>query len=129
MFEDLKTYGIVSVLLILVLGYFVYVIYRDNIILKNEMKEIKEFFYNEEIYEDDEECLDMEHEHDIQVDYRDVDEYFSHIKPTELPTIEELPEEVPEEKIKKRKPRKFKKVVENTPIEVSPDLDAEPSQE
>ena len=113
MFDDLKTYGIISVLLILVLGYFVYIIYRDNIVLKNELKEIREFFHSEqeEIDEDmgmqefDEDDIEMEElEEEQPIVFEDVNAYFSHIKPTELPVIEELPqEEVVEEKTKKRK--------------------------
>lgn len=120
MFDDLKTYGIISVLLILVLGYFVYVIYRDNIILKNDIKEIKEFFYSEDSEEDtqededdDEEYYEDEdqHNHTQQMDFKDIDEYFAHVKPSSLPVIEELTQEEPvvtEEKPKKKKPRKSK---------------------
>ncbi len=134
MFDDLKTYGIISVLLILVLGYFVYIIYRDTIVLKNEVKEIKEFFYNEVDEEDGDEVEYEEYEEDQpQMIFTDVDEYFSHVKPTQLPIIEELPQEEViievEEKVKKRKPRKSKKVQEITPIEINPDLEAEPLQE
>ena len=118
MFDDLKTYGIISVLLILVLGYFVYVIYRDNIVLKNEVKEIKEFFYNEDedtaSEEDAEEDNEEEYIHEITahpVDFKDIDEYFADVSPSTLPTIEELPEEEPvltEEKPKKKKSKKSK---------------------
>jgi hypothetical protein len=127
MFDELKTYGIISVLLILVLGYFVYIIYRDNILLKNNLKELKELIADESevISEGDEE----QHEHDYEdgipegYDYTDVDAYFSHIK-EELPVIEEIKEEEEvqiqqeqqeqqeQEEKKKRKYKKPKKSIE-----------------
>lgn len=141
MFSDLKTYGIISILLILIMGYFVYINYRDNMILKNDIKEIKEFFSNGEQEVEDEDDDDEEDEYDEYEDqhteepqlvFEDVDAYFSHVKTAQLPVIEELPEEEPvvtEEKSKKRKPRKYnKKVSEVIPAEEEQEITQETIQ-
>lgn len=121
MFDELKTYGIISVLLILVLGYFVYIIYRDNIILKNNVKELKESLFNDE--EDSksqsEEDEDEEHYHDEEsgVVYTDLDEYFSHVTPNNLHTIEEV-EELPELEILEEPKQKKTRTKKNKKEEV-----------
>lgn len=126
MLDDLKIYGIISILLLLVLGYFVYVNYRDNMILKNEVKELKEFF-NTECVDDEESshCSIEEHQ------FTDIDEYFSHVK-EQMPLLHEIQDTVEttepevqevcvdESAQKKKKQRKQKKKEEATTLVISP---------
>jgi hypothetical protein len=129
MLDDLKIYGIISILLLLVLGYFVYINYRDTMILKNEVKELKEFFNTE--------CLDDEESSEGSIEehqFTDIDEYFSHVK-EQMPLLHELQEAVEppaaiepeiqevcadESAQKKKKQRKQKKKEETTALVISP---------
>jgi hypothetical protein len=141
MFDDLKTYGIISVLLILILGYFVYVIYRDSIVLKNNMKELKELLSTEDTFseEDIEEYDEHHHEHDeefptieIPGGYTDLDEYFSHVTPNKLHSIQELEEPQDEPKVeespKKKKQKKSKKQVDEQ-VQVQVDVEEIPCEQ
>lgn len=104
---DIKIMAIVSVLILLILGYFVYVLYQDVVFLRKDVQEIKgnSWEFMEETGEEEEE------ETEEDEDYEGDEEYHNHedemlenhlntfLNQPSMPTIAELPEPVQEQEV------------------------------
>lgn len=66
MFNDIKIYGIVGIILILGIGYFVYLIYQDLIFLKKGLKNNNHEDNQEDYQEDEQELIDHEEDYDFE---------------------------------------------------------------
>lgn len=132
MIADLKIYGIVGILALLAIGYFVYITYRDTMIMKNEIKEMKELMSIDDLEEDltsesegegeegEEDCeghAEEEEEYYPEQVYEDVNNYFETIQelPEEEPVIQELTEEpsIVQEQVAVLEHKKYKKKKKN----------------
>lgn len=124
---DIKIIAIVSVLILLILGYFVYVLYQDVVFLRKDIQEIKgndwEFAEDEENdeendeEEDDEDFQDESEEHYHNNDDEVLESHLNtFLNQPSLPTIVEvqekeevletedpIPVEIEEKTVKKRK--------------------------
>ena len=61
-FSDARFYGIVGILLILVIGYFVYLMYSDLVMLKKQVVDLTVEDFTGDYREDDEEDYDGDNE-------------------------------------------------------------------
>lgn len=123
MFDEIKIYAIAGIILILGIGYFVYLIYQDLIFLKKGLKsgshendhedyqEDEQEFIGEEDYDEEEEESGIDcHDHeDKYEDFSDDKELETHLN--SLVEIEEPTMEVQEPK-KKRGPKKKLETIE-----------------
>lgn len=129
--DTIKIYAIVGVILILGLGYFVYLLYKDVLFLKKEIvntldesleKDIEEYNEDEEEYTDFNE-YNEESESETEIEELDwQEELDSHINTITEPQLEEhhlytIPEisEIPETQEDQEEP-KFVELAEDVPV-------------
>ena len=101
---DIKIFGVVGILILLVLGYFVYVLYQDVVFLKKEVLEIKkdknqESWSDEEDLEEQESFSDYEEEDDEEQELeleRHLASFMQSQEPVELPISPQITEVEPE---------------------------------
>jgi hypothetical protein len=100
---DIKIIGIVSVLILLILGYFVYVLYNDVVFLRkelNEVKSVEHWGYEENGDEEEQEYEDEADEEDDAEEDEKLERHlntFLYQQEVSLPTIQEVEEPVVEE--------------------------------
>lgn len=134
--SDVRIYGIGAIILILSMGYFVYLLYQDVVFIKKELDSYKseELHSYDEDVEDPEENLEQESvDFDDEDDEEDennsleshLDSFMNSHENHHLHTIEELPEDDEEltecepeiqEVIKKKRGRKPKNDLDNTNV-------------
>lgn len=93
---DIKIMAIVSVLILLILGYFVYVLYQDVVFLRKDVQEIKgnSWGFTEDEGEEDEE-YDGDEEDEEYHDHEDEmleNHLNTFLNQPSMPSIAELPE-------------------------------------
>lgn len=98
---DIKIIGIVSVLILLILGYFVYVLYNDVVFLRKELNEVKgvEHWGYEENCDEEEQDYEDNDDEDEEEDEK-LERHlntFLYQQEVSLPTIQEVQEPVVEE--------------------------------
>lgn len=141
---DLRLVGIISLIIVIILGYIVYVMYQDVSVIKKDVDEINyknsNQEQNQEDYSDEEYSNEDDHDHNqeifenFNIDGQDLSEFEQTINsyieeeaeyPEEstLEPIEEEQEE-PEIKVKEKKPRKY-----NKKTKVVPEEEQEPLEE
>lgn len=106
---DIKLIGVVSLIFIIIIGYFVYSLYKDLVFLKNEVSELGNTLVLQEPWNSvNGECPKSEEEQD-----RELEEHLvSFMNSQESNPIQEDPVFIEEPKVKKRKYNKSKKNLE-----------------
>jgi hypothetical protein len=144
---DIKIFGVVGILILLVIGYFVYLLYQDLVFLKKELTELKQEQKEENWITDEEDDYSENNEEDDQEQDEELErhlasfmasqqenETFHEHQPSLEPIqevsepelevhqlIQELPVPEPEVKIVKKRQYKKKVQVEN---EIEPETTA-----
>jgi type III secretory pathway component EscV len=118
---DIKIFGVVGILILLVIGYFVYLLYQDLVFLKKEVTELKQENWSSEEEQDDyseqtEDEDDQEQDEELErhlatfMASQKENEFHQHLEPIQEiqePEIELVQEEqVPEPQVKKRQYKK-----------------------
>lgn len=129
---DIKIFGVVGILILLVIGYFVYLLYQDLVFLKKEVTELKqENWSSEEEEQDDYSEQTEEEEEDDQEQDEELERHLASFMASQqenefhqhLETIQEIQEpgpevqltqeeQVPEPEVKVVKKRQYKKKVQ-----------------
>lgn len=117
MFDDIKLYGIIGILLIIIIGYFVFLLYNDLLTIKHQLKSSDSDYCTDP--EDDEyveECEDDEEFLEHHEEYADFQEHLDTIfEGIEGPETEAVVEEITEEV---QTAEEIADVVEEVPLEI-----------
>lgn len=144
---DIKIFGVVGILILLVIGYFVYLLYQDLVFLKKEVTELKQEKkeenwtseedddYSEEDDQEEDEELER-HLASFMASQEENENFHNHqqklepIQEVSEPEVHELIQElqVPEPQVKIVKKRQYKKKVQ-IENEIEPETTTETTTE